>query len=409
MDSLINAAARALAAGDPLGALGRVALREDAPALALRGIAMAQLGDLSRARQLLRRAGRAFGPREIVARARCMVAESEIALAARDLAWPPKALATASASLDAHGDAVNAAHARYLILRRHLLLGEINAAETFLRTLDPRGLPAYLRAIHDLLAAGIAMRRLQSRAASRALARAARAAAASGIAALAAEIALAQGLLEAPAARRIAPAPDRLLNLAGVARVLASGALVVDACRNVVVGGNTTIPFTGRPILFSLLRALAEAAPGSVARHDLIARVFGGRAADESHRARLRVEIARLRAKLRGLAAISATPVGFALEAGGGHRIVVLARPGAEEHAWLLALLADGEAWSSSAIALAMGRSQRSVQRALDTLRAADKVQTIGHGRARRWMMPAMPGASAIATTLLLTAPLPGG
>jgi hypothetical protein len=67
MDSLITAAAQALTAGDPLGALNRVALRDDAPALALRGIAMAQLGDLPRAKQLLRNAARAFGPRAAVA------------------------------------------------------------------------------------------------------------------------------------------------------------------------------------------------------------------------------------------------------------------------------------------------------------------------------------------------------
>src|SRR4051794_21074951 len=104
MDSLITAAGRALAAGDPLGALDRVALREDAPALALRGIAMAQLGDLVRAKALLRRAARAFGAKEAMARARCVVAEAEIALASRDLAWPIKALQAARMTLQAHGD-----------------------------------------------------------------------------------------------------------------------------------------------------------------------------------------------------------------------------------------------------------------------------------------------------------------
>lgn len=117
MDSLITAAARALAAGDPFGALNRVALRDDAPALALRGIAMAQLGDLARAKLLLRRAARAFGAREAVARARCIVAEAEVALASRDLGWPAKTLDTACATLEAHGDHVNAAHARYLSIQ----------------------------------------------------------------------------------------------------------------------------------------------------------------------------------------------------------------------------------------------------------------------------------------------------
>ena len=138
MDSLITAAARALAAGDPLGALKRVALRDDAPALALRGIAMAQLGDLARAKALLRRAARAFGPKEAVARARCVVAEAEIALVSRDLGWPAKALDAARATLEAHGDRVNAAHARYLEVRRLLLIGRLDEAEHALAELDPR-------------------------------------------------------------------------------------------------------------------------------------------------------------------------------------------------------------------------------------------------------------------------------
>ena len=108
MDSMIAAAAQALAAGNPLGALDRVALRDDAPALALRGIAMAQLGDLVRARALVKRAQRAFAPREVLARARCVVAEAEIALASRELGWPVKALETARVTLEHHGDRVNA-------------------------------------------------------------------------------------------------------------------------------------------------------------------------------------------------------------------------------------------------------------------------------------------------------------
>src|SRR5512141_3406454 len=150
MDSLITAAARALATGDPLGALRRVALRDDAPALALRGIAMAQLGDLVRAKTLLRSAARAFGPREAVARARCVVAESEIALASRDLGWPAKALDTARATLEAHGDLVNAAHARQLEVRRLLLLGRLDEAELALGGLDPATMPPASHAVHEL-------------------------------------------------------------------------------------------------------------------------------------------------------------------------------------------------------------------------------------------------------------------
>jgi hypothetical protein len=170
MDSLITAAARALAAGDPLGALKRVALRDDAPALALRGLAMAQLGDLDRAKVLLKNAARAFGPKEAVARARCIVAEAEIALVSRDLGWPAKALDAARATLEAHGDRLNAAHARYLEVRRLLLIGRLDEAERRLAELDPSPFPAALKAAHELVVAGIAMRRLRT-----ATARAARA------------------------------------------------------------------------------------------------------------------------------------------------------------------------------------------------------------------------------------------
>src|SRR5207237_6990443 len=162
MDSLITAAARALAAGDPLGALKRIALRDDPTALALRGIAMAQLGDLVRAKTLLRRAARAFGPKEAVARARCIVAEAEIALCPRDLGWPAKALDTARATLEAHADRANAAHARYLEVRRLLLIGRIDEAERRLVELDPALLPAATRTAHELVVAGIAIRRLKT-------------------------------------------------------------------------------------------------------------------------------------------------------------------------------------------------------------------------------------------------------
>src|SRR5438876_180976 len=291
MDSLITAAARALAAGDPLGALKRVALRDDAPALALRGIAMAQLGDLARAKALLRSAARGFGPKEAVARARCIVAEAEIALASRDLTWPAKTLDAARATLEAHGDQVNAAHARYLEVRRLLLIGRLDEAERRLAELDSAPFPPASRTAHELVVAGIAMRRLRTKAARAALARAESAARHAGIPALTAEVESAFLVLNTPAARLIARGEERLL-------------------------------------------------------------------------------------------------------------------PVDEEHAAVLALLADGEWWSSSALALALGTSQRTVQRALDSLAAAGKVQSFGRGRARRWTTPPVPGFT---TTLLLPAPLPIG
>jgi len=405
MDSLITAAARALAAGDPLGALNRVALRDDAPALALRGIAMAQLGDLTRARALIRRAARAFGPKEAVARARCVIAEAEIALVSRDLAWPTKALDAARARLEQHGDRMNAAHARYLDIRRLLLIGRLDEADAKLAAIDGTTLPPALRTIHELASAGIALRRLQAKAARTALARAARAARDARIPALTAEVESAAHVLTTPAARLIARGKERVLTLDDVEALQSSKSLVVDACRHLVRDAHTTVSLATRPVLFTLARALAEAWPGDVSRTTLIAQAFRGKSADESHRARLRVEMGRLRTKLRTLADIRATKDGFALVPPRARDVVVLARPVEERHAATLAFLADGESWSSSALAMAMGASQRTVQRSLEELAAAGKIQALGHGRARRWMTPPMPG---FATTLLLPAPLPG-
>ena len=406
MDSLITAAARALAAGDPLGALKRVALRDDAPALALRGIAMAQLGDLVRAKALLRRAARAFGPSEAVARARCVVADAEVALVSRELGWPARALAAARATLEEHGDRVNAAYARYLEVRRLLLIGRIDAAERALAGLDPAPLPPALRTVHELVVAGIAMRRLRTAAARAALARADRAARDARIPALTAEVEGASLVLSTPAARLIASGEERVLRLEEVEALLASNAFVVDACRHVVRVESKVVSLARRPVLFALARALGEAWPADVPRDTLVARAFGAKAADESHRARLRVEMGRLRRVLRTLADVSATRRGFALAPRRAREVVVLARPVEEEHAQVLAFLADGESWSSSALALALGASQRTVQRALDSLAAAGKVQWFGRGRARRWLTPPVPGFTTI---LLLPAPLPGG
>src|ERR1700720_266659 len=404
MDSLITAAARALAAGDPLGALNWIALRDDAPALALRGIAMARLGDLVRAKALLRSAARAFGPKEAVARARCVVAEAEIALVSRDLGWPAKALDAARATLEEHGDRVNAAHARHLKVRRLLLIGRLDEAERVLAELDPAPFPPASRAAHELVVAGIAMRRLRTKAARAALARAGLAARPAGIPALTAEVEGALLVLNTPAARLIASGKERPLLLEEVEALLASKAFVVDACRHVVRDETKVVSLARRPVLFALARVLGEAWPADVPRDTLVARAFRAKLTDESHRARLRVEVGRLRTVLRTLAGVSATKRGFALVPRRAREVVVLARPVEEEHAEVLALLADGESWSSSALALALGASQRTVQRAIDQLAAAGKVQSFGRGRARRWMTPPVPG---FPTTLLLPAPLP--
>jgi hypothetical protein len=405
MDSLITAAARALAAGDPLGALQRVALRDDAPALALRGIAMAQLGDLVRAKALLRSAARAFSPREAVARARCVVAEAEVALASRDLSWPVKSLEAARATLEAHGDWLNAVHARYLQVRRLLLISRLEEAEHTLAQFDPTNLPPALKCIHELVAAGIALRRLHTKAARDALASARIAASQAGIPALAAEVESATLVLNTPAARLISNGAERTLLLEDVEVLQASEwLLVIDACRYAVRAAGKAVSLSSRPVLFELARALGEAWPEDVARDVLLARAFGAKLADESHRARLRVEIGRLRRMLRTIATVSATKGGFLLTPCGAREVVVLARPVEDEHGAVLALLTDGESWSSSALALALGTSQRSVQRALDSLAAAGRVQAFGRARARRWMTPPVPGFT---TTLLLPAPLP--
>jgi tetratricopeptide (TPR) repeat protein len=406
MDSLITAAARALASGDALRALNYIALRDDAPALALRGIAMAQLGDLDRAKLLLRRAERAFEPREAVARARCAVAAAEIALVSRDLNWSVKALDTAHVALERHGDRANAAHARYLKARYLLVIGRLDEAERLIEDFDPAPLPRASSAAYHLAVGGIAIRRLQINAARAALMEAERVAREVGIPALVAEVENAARVLDAPAARLISKGEERLLRLDAVEKLLASKALVVDACRRVVCHAGNTVSLETRPVLFALARTMAEAWPGDVSRAALLAHTFRAKHADESHRARLRVEIGRLRKVLRDVAGIDATKDGFALVPRRARDVAVLAPPNDEAHAAVLALLADGEAWSSSGLALALGTSQRTVQRALDDLIMEGKVQAVGRGRARRWLAPPVPG---FPTTLLLPATLPGG
>ncbi|TFZ06129.1 helix-turn-helix domain-containing protein [Ramlibacter henchirensis] len=405
MDALIAASARALSAGDALGALKGVALREDPPALALRGIAMAQLGELARARDLLRRAARAFGPREELARARCVLAEAEVALAMRELGDPPRLLAAAAVTLEKHGDRSNALHARLLTARRFLLLGRLADALAALETVDPRGLPPALAAVAELTSAELALRSLRSAPARAALARAHQAAYRSGIPSLIAEVAEARAALDRPAARRIASGAEQPLRLDEVEALLASGALVLDACRRGLAGAGAWQPLARRPILFSLARSLAEAWPQDVERDALIATAFRTRRPDETHRARLRVEIGRLRALVKHLAGIEATPRGFVLQPRGASQVVVLAPPIDGEQASLVALLSDGTAWSTSALALALGDSQRTVQRAVAELEAAGQVRGVGQARARRWVAAPLAGFT---TVLLLPASLPG-
>jgi hypothetical protein len=403
MDSLIAAAARALAAGDALGALKRISLREDPPALALRGIAMAQLGEHRRARELLRLAARGFGPREDLARARCVVAEAEVAFAMRDLNGSPRSLEAASAALEARGERGNALHARLIAARRLLLLGRLEEAAAALARLDARALPPSLAAVAELTAAELALRSLRTGPAQAALGRAYEAARQAGVPALLAEVAEARAALDRPAARRLSAGAEQALRLEQAEALLASGALVVDACRRGLRAGAAWRPLARRPVLFALARALAEAWPGDVDRQTLIARAFNARRPDESHRARLRVEIGRLRALVAALARVEATARGFVLRPRGAREVVVLAPPIDGDQASLVALLSDGVAWSTSALALALGTGQRTVQRALVELEAAGRVRSIGRARARRWLSPPLAGFTTI---LLLPAAL---
>lgn len=399
MDMLIGAAARALSSGDPLAVLKRVALRNDAPALALRGIAMAQLGDLARARELLKDAARAFGPDEPMARARCMVAEAEIALVCRDLGRSFQTLGATRATLEAGGDQVNAAHAGYLEARQLLLIGRLEDAQRTLDSIDIDVLPPASRAGYGLVVAGIAMRQIRTGPARAALQQAARAAQDAGIPSLKAEVEKARHALEAPAARLVSRDRQDLLQLDGVEALVASDTFIVDTCRNAVRLGEKMISLDRRPVLLALARALAEVWPEDVSRENLLMHAFGAKHVDDSHRARLRVEIARLRKVIKPVAGVRSTSLGFALKLHGAHQVAVLAPPVESDHPEVLALLADGEAWSSSALALALGTSPRTVQRKLEDLALAGKVRSFGRGRACRWILSSVPG---FPTSLLL-------
>lgn len=398
MDSILNAAALALATGDVLGALNRVALRDDPAALALRGVAMAQLGDLARARELLKQAARGFGRHETVARARCVLAEAEIALVSRDLTWPEGRLDQARAVLSNRGDAANAAHAGIIAARRELLLGHTDRAGEYLTTLSPDTLPQALLAGYWLVRAGMDIRRLRVASAREALQHAGEAARRSGLLGLMAEVEAARQSLGGPAALLRRQGIESAVSLDAVEALLASTTVVADATSNALRQGGTAISLSTRPVLFALLRVLAEAWPGDAARESLLARAFHARQADESHRARLRVEMTRLRQLIAPIADVSATAAGFRLVPKAGE-VAVLAFPLEDQNAAVMAVLADGELWSSSALALVLDTSPRTMQRALSALQRAGKVQAIGRGRAQRWAMLTLPG---FPTTLLL-------
>jgi hypothetical protein len=406
MDPKVSAAARALSAFDPLTALGIVALREDPPSLALRGIAMAQLEDFKVARKLLERAARGFGAEAPLERARCIAAAAEIALTCRDLAAAGRGFEAALRVLSREGDVANAVFVRLQQARRLVLLGTLADAERLLASLDLRGVPVRLVALAELISADIAVRRIRPREARASLVRAHAAARLAAIAALVAEVEQASRNLDVPVAIRRDRGVDRPLSLEDVAALSPSKAFIVDVCRREIRAGAAVVSLCKRPVLLGLAVALAEAGPRGARREELVRQVFGARTANESHRARLRVEIGRLRKLLTGAATVSATADGFALVPVRGAEAVVMLPPTPGESSALVALLSGSESWSTSGLAAAIGKSQRAVQRALQDLEAEGRVQAVGRGRARRWVGP-LPGG--FATTLLLVAERPRG
>jgi hypothetical protein len=399
MDSMLSTAARALSVGNPLLALKGIALRGDPPALALRGVAMAQLGELSQARKLLIRATRAFDPTEVVARARCITASAEIALALRELTGSERELIHAAEVLDQRGDRANAYLARLVLARRRVLLGRVAEASEVIEALRGAGAPPRLSAITELVRAEIAVRLLRAGDAESAIRRAASAAKVARIPALALEVERAAKKLAAPAARLHG---GGLLALAEVERALLAPGLLVDACRRELRSPSLVVSLQKRPVLFALLLELGQAAPAAVSREQLIASAFGALRVNESHRARLRVEVGRLRKLVRSFADLDATTDGFVLAPRDGIAIRCLLPPDEGEASALLSLLATGEAWSTSALAAALGKSQRSVQRALGALEETGSVRSLGKARAKRWVVSPSAG---FATTLLLVAP----
>lgn len=401
MDSVLVAAAEALAVFDPLEALRGVALRNDATALALRGVAMAQLGEFARARKLLGRAARRFGSNAPAAKARCIAAEAEVALACRDLAAARRGLEIAARQLESCGDGENAMFVRLQLVRRLVLLGELDAAETALGRLSLDRAPPRIAALAALVEADIASRSFRSAAARAALDRARVAARVTRIPSLVADVERADRDLGAAVARLVAADGERRVTLADVEGLIGSRALLVDACRREIRSGRIVVSLSSRPVLFALARSLGEAAPGPAGRAELIRAAFGGKTASESLRARLRVELGRLRRVLSDLAEVRATGEGFLISPRKGGAVRVLLPPESGDASALVGLLGGGESWSTSALAEAMGQSQRTVQRALGTLLEQGRVHAIGRGRARRWVAPP---PSGFATTLLLAA-----
>jgi DNA-binding winged helix-turn-helix (wHTH) protein len=330
-----------------------------------------------------------------------LVAEAEVALALRDFGGEQE-LEGAVRLLGRRGDVANAALGRLIQVRRLVWLGEVAAAETALERLPLTGAPPRFLALASLIGADIAIKRGHAALAERALLRAQQAATQTRIFALIGEVDAAQRRLLAPVARLQNAQGEQLLLLADLEQLFASNRLLLDTCRRELRQGHKVTSFVTRPLLLELLTALAERAPEQVPRDELIARVFGARRSNESHRVRLRVEVGRLRRLVAKHAELVATVQGYALVPRSGQPLERLLPVDDADASALWALLRGGEAWATSALSAALGKSQRAVQRALAELEQAGKVRGTGAGRARRWVAVS---DSGLATGLLLVAP----
>lgn len=401
MDPTFASAARALARGDALLALKTIGRRTDPSGRALRSVALAQLGDFRTAKLEVRAALRALGPEQPALRAKCLAVEAEIALATGDLRWNAEPVVNALAELRAVGDARNADYLQLVAARAALRLGMPADAERLFRAGTFASTPPLGRAYAELVRVELAAKRGDATTLARALAGAARAAEQCASLALVAEVARLRDTYEGPSLVITSRGTAKMAAFLDLCALKSSGAIVIDGGTREVTSGDRVVSLVRKPVLFELLRALAEQAPDEATREMLITRGFGARRPNASHRSRLRVELGRLRSLVRGMLDVEAMDAGYAVRA---KRDVALVMP-LEESAdsRLLALMQHGEPWSASSLAEALGVSARTVQRSLVLLESSGKVASRGEGRAQRWvrlgetptdlLLPALQGA----------------
>jgi len=384
VDAPLTAAARALALGDALSALKWLGLRTDAAARAMRGAALSQLGEFARAKAQLRAALRALGPGDGLLRARCLAAEAEIALSLGDLHWSAEPVARAVAELEAAGDSRNAAYLQLVAARAALRLGRPEDAERLLRHAKLAPAAPLERTFAELVRVELAAKRGDPDVLTAALASASAAADRAAIPALVSEVARIRDHYEGPTAVITSRGKARTASFCEVCALGRSADVVIDGGGREVRSSGDCISFARRPVLFELLRILAEAWPEAVSRDLLIKRAFGARRLNESHRIRLRVEVGRLRKFVRRRLAVIAKEPGYALFA--NHEVALVMPLEESPASRVLSLMHGGEPWSASSLALALGVSERTVQRSLGELQSAGKVGATGNGRGRRWV-----------------------